>query len=193
MSSSFERSWTSRTLKIACCAPTSVVAPRRSTIRSGVSEPREPSGVIETDVRIVFSIVVVVAADVDAMASQHVELVAQLLGVRAEDVAGVRVACDEPQRLALAAAADEDRRVGPAQDLGAVHHAAHADVVGPRTVPRSHARPASPRARRAGRPRASRTGPVAAASGSRAPATPPRSRRPRCRTRPVRPTARRAS
>jgi hypothetical protein len=46
-----------------------------------------------------------------AVAAQDLELVAAFAGVRHENVAGVAVGRDEPQGYALAAAADEDRRV----------------------------------------------------------------------------------
>ena len=55
-----------------------------------------------------------VAAHVGAVAVEHVDLVLHLVGVEAEEVAGVGVLRDQAQRLALAAAADQDRRAaGP--------------------------------------------------------------------------------
>ena len=45
-----------------------------------------------------------------AVAAQHVELVGDLPGVDGEQVAGVGVPGHQAQRLALAAAADQDRR-----------------------------------------------------------------------------------
>src|SRR5262249_48701759 len=46
--------------------------------------------------------------------AQYVDLVGDLLWLRAEEVAGVGVLRHQAQRLALAAATDEDRRPGPA-------------------------------------------------------------------------------
>src|SRR3954452_4346312 len=64
---------------------------------------------------------VVVAADVGAVPAQHVQLV---LEVRAgEQVAGVGVLGDHPQRLLLPAAADEDPRARPLQGLRHVQRA----------------------------------------------------------------------
>ena len=54
---------------------------------------------------------VVVATELLAVLAQYVELVGKLPGVVGEEVAGVGVLGDEPQRLLLAAAADQDRRV----------------------------------------------------------------------------------
>ena len=68
-----------------------------------------------------------VAADGVAVAAEDAEQVLRALGV-AEQVAAVRVLGDHPQRLALAAAADEDRDVA-AQRLGVVVGAADRVVV----------------------------------------------------------------
>src|ERR1035437_303639 len=54
--------------------------------------------------------------DLGTALSQHGVLVGQLVRP-AEDIAGVRVLGDQTQRLLLAAAADEDLRVRPAQNL----------------------------------------------------------------------------
>ncbi len=70
-----------------------------------------PIGVIETWVRNVFSMLVVVAADRLAVPPQHLVLVAQLLGVGAEHVAGVGVPGHELERASLATASDEDGRM----------------------------------------------------------------------------------
>ena len=51
------------------------------------------------------------------MLGQDLELVVERRRA-AEQVAGVGVLGDQAQRLLLAAAADHDRRVGPAQDCG---------------------------------------------------------------------------
>ena len=65
---------------------------------------------------------VVVPAGRGAVPAQDVELVpdvvAELAAWRVEQVAGVRVPRDEPQRLALAAAGDEDRGRGRWTELG---------------------------------------------------------------------------
>ena len=53
-----------------------------------------------------------VAAFGVAVASEHVELVGDLVGRRGEQVAGVGVAGDQAQGLALTAAADEHARAG---------------------------------------------------------------------------------
>ena len=55
-----------------------------------------------------------VAAHVGAVAVEHVDLVLHLLGLEAEEVAGVGVLRDQAQRLALAAAADQDPRAAGA-------------------------------------------------------------------------------
>ena len=56
--------------------------------------------------RIVRSIVAGSRPSVSQWRSQHVELVGDVLGREREEVAGVGVLGDEPQRLPLAAAAD---------------------------------------------------------------------------------------
>ena len=60
-----------------------------ATSPSGVSERRAPSGVMETERQQGPLDAVVVATDRLAVPSQHGVLVAQLIGVGAEDVAGV--------------------------------------------------------------------------------------------------------
>ena len=55
----------------------------------------------------VFSISAGSRPDVVAVPVEHLELVGDLVGVGAEQVAGVGVLRDEPQRLPLAAAADQ--------------------------------------------------------------------------------------
>src|SRR3982750_482500 len=60
----------------------------------------------------------VITTDVLAVALQDVEFVAEHLGPRKrEEVAGVGVLRDQPQRLPLAHAPDHDRRVRPTQSL----------------------------------------------------------------------------
>ena len=124
MSSSFETSWTSRTLKMACWAPASAVRPRRSTTgvgRQGAARAVGRDGDLRQERPLD---AVVVTADRFAVASQHAELVAQLVGVGAEDVAGVGVLGHQLERASLAAATDEDGRVRSRERLRAVQQVA---------------------------------------------------------------------
>src|SRR6202042_1804567 len=58
---------------------------------------------------------VVIAALVDAVQTEHVQLARGLVERVSGDVAGVGVPGDQPERLLLAAAADQDRRGRPGQ------------------------------------------------------------------------------
>ena len=76
---------------------------------------------------------VVVAALTLAVLAEHVQLVVQLGA--GKEVAGLGIAGHQTERLALAGAADEYRRVGPAQRLRRVEGPLRLDVrAGERTV-----------------------------------------------------------
>src|SRR5699024_8148699 len=70
---------------------------------------------------------VVVAPEGLAVPAEHVELVREVGAV--EEVAGLGVLRDEPQRLLLAATADEDRRVRALDGLRGVEGAAEPVVL----------------------------------------------------------------
>ena len=105
-------SQTSRTLKITCWAPASESSPNQSTICAGVSPGR--SSVLSFTV---WSVERSISSGSRPIASQCSRRTSYLWWIRtraAEHVARVGVLGHQAERLPLAAAADHDRRMGPA-------------------------------------------------------------------------------
>ena len=173
-------------------SPTAPVTSVDTPIAASASAPRTTSSTLASAGRVAVHRgdldLVRITADRVAVAAQHIELVRDL-GRVAEDVARVGVLRDEPQRLPLAAAADQDPRARHAHRHAGCTASRRAGSAGRRTRRRCRSTSAGrsgspPPAARTARPSAGTARP---ARGARA-----RTTRRRCRVRPARPTRRRA-